>query len=145
MEHPELPIFSFLAAVLVLVPLPWHWQARNTATLSIITWLFVADVIFGVNSLIWAGNVKDITPIWCDISELLAAFYVIPSVNPFSGSKITVGASYALPLATLCICKHLEAVSSSRNVSFNYTYRRQRIFFEIIMCFGLPATFMALR
>lgn len=69
MEHPELPIFSFLAALLVLIPLPWHWRARNIATLSIIVWLFLVDIIYGVNSLIWAGNSRATALVWCDVSE----------------------------------------------------------------------------
>jgi hypothetical protein len=68
MQHPELPIFAFLAAVLVLIPLSWHWKARNVATLSIIAWLFVVNFIYGVNSIIWAGNVNNPVPVWCDIS-----------------------------------------------------------------------------
>ncbi|KAF9447631.1 fungal pheromone STE3G-protein-coupled receptor [Macrolepiota fuliginosa MF-IS2] len=127
MEYPELPFFSFLAAVLVLIPLPWHWRARNIATVSLIIWLFLVDVVYGINSLIWNENVENAAPVWCDIT-----------------SKIIVGASYALPLATLCICKHLEMVSSSRKVSFDYADRRHRMLFEAFMCFGLPAIFMAL-
>ena len=70
MQHPELPLFAFLTAILVLIPVPWHWRARNVATLAIIAWLFVVDVIFGVNSLVWAGNVNNPIPVWCDISAL---------------------------------------------------------------------------
>ena len=70
MQHPELPTFAFLTAALVLIPIPWHWRARNVATLAIIAWLFVVDVIFGVNSLVWAGNVNNPIPVWCDISLL---------------------------------------------------------------------------
>lgn len=127
MQHPELPLFAFLTATLVLIPLPWHWRARNVATLSIIAWLFVVDVIFAVNSLVWAGNVNNPIPAWCDIT-----------------SKIVIGASFALPLASLCICKHMEAVSSSRKVHFDSADRRRRIIFESVLCFGVPLVFMAL-
>lgn len=68
MEHPELPIFAFLTAFLVLIPLPWHLRARNVATIGIMLWLSVVDIIYGVNALIWAGNVRNPVPIWCDIS-----------------------------------------------------------------------------
>jgi len=65
--HYELPIGAFLAAALALVPLPWHWRARNVATLSIIAWLFISNAVYGINSVIWAGNVENAVPIWCDI------------------------------------------------------------------------------
>lgn len=74
MQHPELPIFAFLTAALVLVPIPWHWRARNVATLAIIFWLFVVDVIYGVNTIIWAGNVRNPVPVWCDISGFALSF-----------------------------------------------------------------------
>lgn len=68
--HPELPYLAFIAAALVLVPVPWNWRARNVATLSIITWLFVIDVIYGVDAVVWRHNVNIVVPVWCDISML---------------------------------------------------------------------------
>ncbi|KAF8890813.1 pheromone A receptor-domain-containing protein [Gymnopilus junonius] len=127
MQYPELPIFAFISAALVIIPLPWHWRARNIATIALMLWLFVVNVIYGVNTIIWAGNVNNPIPVWCDIT-----------------TKIVVGASYALPLATLCICKHLEMVSSSRKVSYDIADRRRRMIFESIMCFVVPMIFMAL-
>jgi pheromone a factor receptor len=67
--HAELPIVSFLCATLVLVPLPWHWRAGTVPTLSIVFWLFLVNIINGVNSIIWADNVTIIAPVWCDIGE----------------------------------------------------------------------------
>ena len=68
--HPELPYLAFIAAALVLVPLPWHWRARNVATLSIIAWLFFVDIIYGVDAVVWRHNVNIVVPVWCDISTL---------------------------------------------------------------------------
>jgi hypothetical protein len=70
MQYPSLPAGAFLAAVLVLIPLPWHWRARNIGTLAIIGWLFIVNMIYGINAIIWAGNVDNPAPVWCDISEL---------------------------------------------------------------------------
>ncbi|KXN83187.1 Pheromone B beta 1 receptor [Leucoagaricus sp. SymC.cos] len=125
MRYPERPIFTFLAAVLVLIPLPWHWRARNIATVSLITWLFVVNVIYCINSIIWAGNVRNIAPAWCDIT-----------------TKIVIGASHALPTSTMCICKHLEAVSSTRKIAFDHFGRIRRIAFESVICFGVPVLLM---
>lgn len=76
MRYPQIPIFSLLAAILVLIPLPWHWRARNVATLALIFWLSVVNLIYGVNSLIWAGNVDYRIPVWCDISEFVVSYNV---------------------------------------------------------------------
>ena len=72
----ELPIVSFICTILVLIPLPWHWKARNVATLSIITWLGLLNVIRGVNAIVWAGSTVVKYPVWCDISEPL--YYALP-------------------------------------------------------------------
>lgn len=60
-------VASFLAATLVLVPLPSHWRARNVPTLSLILWLFAVNVAHGINVIAWWGNVDVKFLIWCDI------------------------------------------------------------------------------
>lgn len=71
MQYPELPIFAFISALLVIIPLPWHWRARNVAVLALMFWLFSVNIIYGVNAIVWAGNVRDPIPVWCDISRWL--------------------------------------------------------------------------
>lgn len=66
--YPEFPYVAFIASALVLVPLPWHWRAGNVATLSMIVWLFVVDIIYGVDAIVWSSNVHEVIPVWCDIS-----------------------------------------------------------------------------
>ncbi|KAH7911853.1 GPCR fungal pheromone mating factor [Hygrophoropsis aurantiaca] len=127
MEYPALPFGAFLGAALVLIPLPWHWRARNIGTLAIIAWLFIMNMIYGINSIIWAGNVNNYIPVWCDIT-----------------TKLIIGANTALPIATMCVCKHLELVSSNRRVRIDNIDKRRRIIFDSIMCFGVPLIFMAL-
>ncbi|PBK87718.1 STE3-domain-containing protein [Armillaria gallica] len=127
MRYPVLPLFAFLTAFLVVIPAPWHWRARNIATLAMMGWLFIVNMIYGINSLVWAGNVDNPAPVWCDIS-----------------AKLVVGASFAMPLATICICKHLEMVSSTRAVRMDVADKRRRMVFESVMCFLFPLIFMAL-
>nr|BDD37067.1 pheromone receptor [Rhizopogon roseolus] len=127
MQYPSLPAGAFIAAVLVLIPLPWHWRARNIGTLAIIAWLFIVNMIYGINAILWAGNVDNPAPVWCDIT-----------------TKLIIGANTALPLASMCVCKHLELVSSNRRVRFDHIDKRRRIIFDSVMCFGIPLLFMAL-
>lgn len=47
----QLPILSFLSLPLLLLPLPWHLRARNIATLTIFTALFITNLTHGVNSV----------------------------------------------------------------------------------------------
>ncbi|KAL4077892.1 GPCR fungal pheromone mating factor [Scleroderma citrinum] len=125
--HAELPVCAFIAAFLVLVPLPWHWHARNVATLSMIVWLFVSNVVYAVNSIIWAGNVLDSAPIWCDVT-----------------TKLQMGANMGLPACCLCICIHLERISSVRQVRTSHSDRVWRMVFDAVICWGLPTLYMAL-
>ena len=78
MRYPEFPAGAFIAAVLVLIPLPAHWRSRSVATVSIIVWLFVMDIIYGVNTIVWDGNVFKHLLVWCDISKCQ---YCSPSPN----------------------------------------------------------------
>lgn len=56
---------------LVLVTIPHHWRVRNLATLSIIAWLSAYNLIYGIDAIIWAGNVDIVAPVWCDIGETI--------------------------------------------------------------------------
>jgi pheromone a factor receptor len=150
MQHPELPIFSFISALLVIIPLSCRWPTRNVAVLALMSWLFIANIIYAINSLIWAGNIQNSAPVWCDISQFFffsfATITVLCSYLTSTATKIIIAVSYALPLCTLCICRHLERVSSSRKVSYDDARdRKLRTIIEIIVCFHLPMVFMALR
>ncbi|KAJ7718742.1 Rcb2.42 [Mycena metata] len=125
--HYELPIGAFIAAFLVLVPLPWHWRARNVPTLSIIAWLFFSNIMLAVNSIIWADSIAITARVWCDIA-----------------TKFQVGATMALPACCLCLCIHLERIASVRQVRTTVEEKHRRMLFDFAMCWGLPIISMAL-
>ncbi|EJF59102.1 STE3-domain-containing protein [Dichomitus squalens LYAD-421 SS1] len=127
MRYPVFPVGAFLAAFLVLIPLPAHWRSHNVATVSIIAWLFAMDVIYGVNTIVWDGNVRKHLLVWCDIT-----------------TKLTIGASVALPAATMCVCRNLELVASGRIARLTREDKRKKMFFDLAMCYGLPLIIMAL-
>ncbi|KAG9097622.1 hypothetical protein FRC06_007359 [Ceratobasidium sp. 370] len=123
----ELPIVSFICTVLVLIPLPWHWKARNVATLAIIGWLSLINITRGINAIIWADTVVVKYPVWCDIV-----------------TKFIIGGNVGLPASTLCICRYLAAVASPRHTIANSADKRRRMIFELLMTVGLPCIAMAL-
>ncbi|KAF9468421.1 GPCR fungal pheromone mating factor [Collybia nuda] len=125
--YPEFAPIALIAAASVLIVLPWHWRAGNVATLSLVFWLFITNLIYGVDAIVWADNVEIIIPVWCDIT-----------------TKLIVGANVALPAACLCICIHLERVASVRMARTNISDKRRRQIFEALVCFGLPLLIMAL-
>ncbi|KAJ7719132.1 pheromone A receptor-domain-containing protein [Mycena metata] len=122
-----LPVASFLSAVLVLVPLPWHWRAGTVPTISIALWLFIDNFINGVNGILWDGNFEVKALVWCDIS-----------------TKLFMGSNISLPASILSLCIHLERVSSVRQVRTSPSEKRRRQIFDCLLCFGLPLIYMAL-
>lgn len=123
----EFPVVSFLCAFLALIPLPWHWRAGTIATVSISLWLFLSNILNGVNAIIWADNIRIVAPVWCDIA-----------------TKILIGANLALPASVFCLCVHLERVSSVREVGTSSPQRFRRRIFDALCCFILPLFYMAL-
>lgn len=63
-------IFSGLGLVLVLLPLPLQWRARNIGTLLNVGWLFSCTFIYFINSILWWDTYEVFAHVWCDISEL---------------------------------------------------------------------------
>ncbi|CAE6407407.1 unnamed protein product [Rhizoctonia solani] len=123
----ELPVVAFICTIMVLIPLPWHWRARNVATLSLIFWLGIINFTRGINAIIWGGKTINYAPVWCDIT-----------------TKLVIGANWAFSSSTLCICRYLAQVSSPHHKIPNATDRRRRMIFEIFMCAGMPLIAMAL-
>lgn len=110
MVHPEFPYVSLLAAVLVLVPLPWHWRAGNVATLSIIAWLFAVNVIYGVDAIIWGSNAIIVVPVWCDISE--SVYHYIYSFADIAVQRPKLLSGQTLPcLPRACVCASISSKS----------------------------------
>jgi len=143
--HPELAQVAFIAAFSLILPLPWHWRAGNVATLSIIGWLFVLDIIYAIDVIIWAGNVDSVATLWCDISTSSCYQHCLQLLTVKTAAKLIVGANFALPAACLCICIHLEQVASVRRGGVTIDDKRRRRIFECCMCLGLPVVFMAFR
>lgn len=69
---PAYPVVCGLSTCLVLLPLPWHWKARNTGTLLYIGWTVLGNLVFLVNTIVWHGQIRyDPAPVWCDICEFI--------------------------------------------------------------------------
>ncbi|KAF8239211.1 fungal pheromone STE3G-protein-coupled receptor [Tricholoma matsutake] len=123
--HPEFAPIAFISAILVLIVLPGHWRAGNVAMLAMSFWLFIINVIYGVDAIVWGDNTDTMIPVWCDIT-----------------SKLLVGINFALPSTSLCISIHLEHVASLHLARTTLSDKQHWQIFEALMCFGLPLLFM---
>ncbi|TBU29733.1 pheromone A receptor-domain-containing protein [Dichomitus squalens] len=118
---------SFLAATVVLIPLPSHSRARNVPTISLIVWLFVLNVAHGVNVIVWWDNLELRLLIWCDVV-----------------SKLVIGANMALPAACFCLAMRLEGIAAVRHAKSSSSDKRRRMLVDTAICFGIPVVYMAL-
>ena len=69
-EYPAYPILALIAAVLVVVPFPWHLQAWNSGTCLFMIWTSLGCLNYAVNAIVWRADVFDRAPVWCDICKL---------------------------------------------------------------------------
>ncbi|CAE6477227.1 unnamed protein product [Rhizoctonia solani] len=125
--RPELTVVSVICTILVLIPLPWHWRARNIPTLSLIFWLTAVNFPRIISTIIWAGNVNDSAPVWCDIVIWLH-----------------IGANWGFGTSAIPMCRYLAQVSSPYHRIENAREKRRRMVFEIFMCVVMPLIGMAL-
>ncbi|TFY78496.1 hypothetical protein EWM64_g5516 [Hericium alpestre] len=125
--YPLFPIFAFLGFVAALTPLPWHLEAWNSGTCYYMIWSGIACLNQFVNSVVWHGNALNPSPIWCDISI-----------------RITLGATVAIPAASLCINRRLYQIASIRAVSVSRGEKRRAILVDTLICVLFPIIFMVL-
>ncbi|KAG9091298.1 a-factor receptor, partial [Ceratobasidium sp. 392] len=128
MRDPVYPLFCILGIILCLLPLPWHWRARNTGTLLYIGWTVIGCSVFLINSLVWAGNIDDPFPIWCDIS-----------------TKLIIGLGVAIPASSLCIQRRLYHLARGRSKDITELFEiRQSLVVDLLLGIGLPVMNMVL-
>ncbi|KAJ8075726.1 a-factor receptor [Marasmius tenuissimus] len=119
--------FSFLAFILVTIPLPWHLEAWNTGTCCFMIWAGLADLIYFINSIVWNGRVGNYSPTWCDIS-----------------AKYYIGINVALPACCLCINRRLYHIATANAVTVTRAEKRRAIMVDLAICVGLPVLAMIL-
>ncbi|CAO2649607.1 Nn.00g069920.m01.CDS01 [Neocucurbitaria sp. VM-36] len=121
-----LPILGFLAWILCIPPMVWHFSQRNIAAGSLILWIVMNNFFVSVNSLIWPrdnllewwdGNV------WCDINV-----------------RIQIGGTVGLAASTAMIVRKLAKVMDTRNITVSSS-RNSRIkekLLEVLWCWVYP-------
>ncbi|KAF9647219.1 fungal pheromone STE3G-protein-coupled receptor [Thelephora ganbajun] len=127
MTRIELPVVSFLAVLSLFVVLPLHLRSRNFPFLFVIAWLLVSNIIQGTDAIIWADDALIRAEGWCDVvTFILYALRV------------------ALPAAALCVCRQLEIVSSTLDVSYDPRKKYFTSVFHYVMCLAVPVIYAIL-
>lgn len=68
--YPLVPIANIIGCALTLIPL-FHMHARswNTGVYVFVLWLFLSCFQTAINTMVWANDVEDRAPVWCDICK----------------------------------------------------------------------------
>lgn len=68
--YPLVPISNFLACILVLASISKSmFRTWNVGVCSLAIWVMIVGFTVAVNAIIWADNVENAAPPWCDIGE----------------------------------------------------------------------------
>ncbi|KAK1225163.1 a-factor receptor [Marasmius sp. AFHP31] len=127
LTFPLYPIFTGIGFFLCLIPLPWHVQAMNSGTVAFMLWTAALCLVNFVNSIVWAGNVNNVAPVWCDIS-----------------GQVILGAATGIPASILCISRRLYRITSIRTVSVSQADKKRAVIEDICIAAGIPAIILAL-
>ncbi|TFK26911.1 STE3-like pheromone receptor [Coprinopsis marcescibilis] len=125
--YPLYPCLSFVGFILCSIPLSWHIQAWNSGTCAFAIWTGLACLNGFVNSMLWAGNTRNIAPVWCDIS-----------------SKLIIGVSIGIPASILCISRRLYCIISVQTSSITRGDKRRMVIIDLCIAVGLPVIIMIL-
>jgi hypothetical protein len=68
--YPAVPIMNFFSMALLVLLLPGFWKTRVVALVSLISWIFVGNLLSFITMIEWRGNAND-APIWADFCELI--------------------------------------------------------------------------
>ncbi|PBK68296.1 STE3-like pheromone receptor [Armillaria solidipes] len=126
-RYPLFSIFAFLGFIISLIPLPWHLQAWNSGTCAFMLWTSTICLVMFINSIVWADNVDNVAPVWCDIS-----------------AQIILGASVGIPASVLCISRRLYTITAVQTASVTRADKRRAVIIDLCIALGLPILVLVL-
>ncbi|KAF9458255.1 pheromone A receptor-domain-containing protein [Collybia nuda] len=128
MSYPNyvFSLFAFIGFTLALIPLRWHLDVWNVGTCLYMLWTAAGCLNQFINSVVWNGNTRD-APGWCDISV-----------------RIIIGASTAIPAASLCINRRLYRISHLQTAKISDAEKRRGVIIEFAIALGLPIFFIVI-
>lgn len=121
--YPLYSVLSFLGFIVVLIPFSWHLQAWNAGTCAYMFWVSFACLVEFINSLVWAGNLFNNIPVWCDICSYFPPLYIIVRVLTFHillATKFLLGAGVGIVASALCISRRLYSIASVQSVAASH-------------------------
>ncbi|KAH9943341.1 STE3-domain-containing protein [Epithele typhae] len=119
--------FSFIAFVLVTIPVYWHLEAWNIGCLLYIFWMGTQNLINFINLVVWRDNAIDWAPVWCDIT-----------------THFVIGSSIGVCCASLVINRRLYHIASVSAVSITRADKRRNMITDLAIGLGIPVVSICL-
>ncbi|KAG2131856.1 pheromone receptor [Suillus cothurnatus] len=126
--YPAFPVLALIGVAVVLIPLPWHFQAWNSGTCLYMIWTALGLLNLAVNSIVWRSSAINYAPIWCDIS-----------------SRLIVGVAVAIPAASLCINRRLYKIATLSTTHPTKAHRQRAVMVDLAIALGIPVLQMVLQ
>ncbi|KIM27261.1 hypothetical protein M408DRAFT_330161 [Serendipita vermifera MAFF 305830] len=119
--YPAFPIICSFVIVGTIIPIPVHWRAGNTATVSLGLWTLSCNIVFLVGTITWHGNIDNPYPIWGDIVNVYLSMF--PT---------------GLASSALCVQYRLWTIAKAKTVFITKKDQQRQKYVTWFLCLGLP-------
>jgi pheromone a factor receptor len=121
-----LPILSFFAIVILIVPFKWHWRLKNIGACSLAFYLSLSNLFTLINAIIWPTDNYDQ---WWDGAGLCDI-----------EAKLRWPLITGIACSTLCICRNLANVLDVERseISSTRASKKRKMIIDILLCYGIP-------
>nr|DAA64373.1 TPA_inf: pheromone receptor STE3.1 [Phanerochaete chrysosporium RP-78] len=125
-----MPAAAFAAAAGLSLPFAAHRTLVRRQYLPVVAmalWLFFANVVYGVNALVWSGSYEVRIPVWCDIT-----------------TKLLIAVAYGIPSCIVCIAARLRLAVVPRELPLERTPKelKDALILDLSLCVGMPIASM---
>lgn len=125
-----MPAAAFAAAAGLSLPFAAQRTLVRRQYLPVVAmalWLFFANVVYGVNALVWSGSYEVRIPVWCDIT-----------------TKLLIAVAYGIPSCIVCIAARLRLAVVPRELPLERTPKelKDALILDLSLCVGMPIASM---
>ena len=119
--YPLYPVAAITSAALLLLVLMTSFirQSTNLAVMFLCFWLFLENLTYGINSIIWADNADIKLYVYCDIGKRPFVFLTSErGLMHLTVTHVQMVTSAVKPMATFLLTRQLHMIASMQSVDF---------------------------
>jgi hypothetical protein len=143
--HPALVILSFLCACALFALVPIHRARISLPIGALVFWLIAANVVHGVDAILWVTPSTPKLFAWCDVCESSVVKTALPEtdISLLLAIRLSMAATLAIPTSSLCILHRLSFQALPRSTSRPFITARCIILFDLTLCLVCPLLYVA--